>query len=373
MDKNKQGENKNPPQVVISILNWNGWQETLNCLQSVRQLRYPNYLVAVVDNGSRDESLLKLRAWAKDNYRDGEAFVEYSRETAIAGGDTAGEANLEDGGPKRRMVLIENRENLGFTTGNNVTIQYALRRSHAADYVLLLNNDTTIDEDCLTQLIAAGEKAQAGVVGAIIKARESGHVQFAGYEGSHPMLRCFFHPLLRLRPSAPNHPLGYRTSVWVSGAAMFIRREVLEEVRRATGCYLDDALFIYGDEADFCGRARKLGYESVMAHHAFVYHGESTSMGGRFNPLAYYYGTRNRVRVARNLLPWPVRPLFHGYNIVQCAGRVAFNYLHGRRESARAILQGAFDGYTGVVGRWKYHDRAAPKPTASEAYLRTPA
>lgn len=360
------------PLVVISILNWNGWQETLGCLASVRQLRYANYVVVVVENGSRDGSLQELQSWAKANYRDGEAFVEYSREIAMAGGDEAGEASLESPGAKRRMVLIVNRENQGFTTGNNVTIQYALRRPHPADYVLLLNNDAAIHEDCLDQLINVSDKTQAGVVGAVMKERESGRVQFAGYGGSNPLLQQFFHPLFRLRPVKYDPASDFHSSTWVSGAAMGMRRETLEAVRRATGWYLDDGLFIYGDEADFSGRARKLGFETVVAFHAVVYHGEASSMGGRYNPSSYYYLSRNQIRLAGRFLPWYLRPFFHAFHVALCTGRALLNLLRGRADSARAILLGVFDGYRGVVGKWKGHDRAARLPEAPKESLPAP-
>ncbi len=97
------------PLVAISILNWNSWRHTLECIGSVRQLEYPNYLIVVVENGSGNESLAELRAWAKAHFREGGAFVEYSREVAVAGGDAAMEQDLQRCGSFRRLVLIRQR------------------------------------------------------------------------------------------------------------------------------------------------------------------------------------------------------------------------------------------------------------------------
>lgn len=344
------------PPVAISILNWNSWRATLECLESVRQLQYPNYLIVVVDNGSGNESLEELRAWANRHFRQSDAFVEYQREAAIAGGDPAREAGLERCGSSRRLVLVDNAENLGFAGGNNVAIQYALRRPQPVDYVLLLNNDATIQEDCLKHLIAVCQKVRAGIAGAIIKERESGHLQFTGV-GSFPLLRLFFQPFLAVHADDPDPEAEFQLSFCVGGAAMLMRRDVLDAVHKSTNHYLDDALFLYGEELDFCGQAGKLGYKSVVAYHALVYHGEATSSGGRFNPIAYYYSNRNRVRVAGHILPWPLRPLFHAINIPLCLGRVAKNLLKGRRNAARAILSGMIDGYRGIFGKWKQHDK----------------
>lgn len=53
------------PNVSIIILNWNGWQDTVECLESLYQITYPNYDVIVIDNGSKDESIKKIKEWAK--------------------------------------------------------------------------------------------------------------------------------------------------------------------------------------------------------------------------------------------------------------------------------------------------------------------
>ncbi len=346
------------PEVVLSILNWNGWQDTLECLESVRKLDYSNYLVVVVDNGSSNESLKELRAWARAHFREGEVFVEYRREVALAGGDPASEEDLERCASSPRLVLVDNAENLGFAGGNNVAIQYALRRPQPADYILLLNNDATIQANCLDHLLDADRKTQAGIVGAVIMERGSGHIQFAGGVGSFPLLRLFFQPFLTFQSVVPNPEVEFQLSFYVMGAALLVRRDVLEAVYRSTGHYLDDDLFLYWEEVDFCGQARKLGYKSVVANRALVYHGEAASSGGRYNPIAYYYSNRNRIRVAEHLLPWPLRMLFHEVHIPLCLGRAAKNLLGGRPKAARAILGGMIDGYRGVFGKWKQHDEA---------------
>ena len=153
-----------PPRVAMSILNWNGWGDTLECLESVRRLDYGNYLTIVVDNGSRDESVENIRAWAKQKLEGPAAFVEYTRETALRGGEETQEAALDAAASRKRLLLIRNEENLGFTGGNNVSIRYALQRPRAADYVFLLNNDATVEEKCLTHLVAAAQKSVAGIV-----------------------------------------------------------------------------------------------------------------------------------------------------------------------------------------------------------------
>ncbi|MGA8186080.1 MAG: glycosyltransferase, partial [Terriglobia bacterium] len=168
------------PLVAISILNWNGWEDTLECLESVRRLDYPNYLTVVVDNGSWNGSADKIKAWAEANLGPGRVIADYSRETALAGGDRETEQALDRAPSAARLVLIRNKENLGFTGGNNVSIHYALHRGYASDYVFLLNNDATLKDDVLTHLLTTDAESRAGVVGAVVVSKNDPDHRYEG-------------------------------------------------------------------------------------------------------------------------------------------------------------------------------------------------
>ena len=114
--------------VTIILLNWNGKEDTIECLESLKHITYPNYEILLVDNGSTDGS------------------VECFRERYPG------------------MEIIENGENLGFAEGNNVGIRRAM--DEGADYVLLLNNDTVVDPEFLGELVKVGESdPKIGIVG----------------------------------------------------------------------------------------------------------------------------------------------------------------------------------------------------------------
>src|ERR1700757_2392454 len=53
------------PRVYIVLLNWNGWRDTIECLESVLRLDYPDYKVIVCDNASSDGSMEHIRSWAR--------------------------------------------------------------------------------------------------------------------------------------------------------------------------------------------------------------------------------------------------------------------------------------------------------------------
>jgi hypothetical protein len=353
------------PNVLISVLNWNGWQSTLGCLESVRRLDYPNYLTVVVDNGSTNDSVERIRAWARQALPCQDAFVEYTREQAMEGGDAASEARLSASESPNRLVLVRNEENLGFTGGNNVAIQYALRRNPPADFVLLLNNDVTVESGCLRELVRAGSNAHAAIVGAtLLGAKESG----ASDRRPVSYVRWLFDPLVSPRvPRWEENDQVVKVNV-VIGAAMLIAREALESLRLSEGVFLDDKLFFGWDEAEFCHRAAKAGYNIVIAKRAVARDiGRKTVAGGWSSPLYVYYRERNKILVAAKVLPPGLKLLFHFTNPPLALGRAFKDLCRRRPRSARAVLLGLLDGYRGVGGKWKWHDREAFSSRGGEA------
>jgi hypothetical protein len=359
------GSQESSPRVVISILNWNGWQDTLECLESVRRLDYANYLTVVFDNGSWNDSLERIRAWAKEALPEQAAFVEYTRETALGGGSPSSEAQLDAAESPNRLVLIRNEENLGFTGGHNLAIRYALERRGAADYVLFLNNDAVLEPACLTELVSAARRPDAGVVGAVVRDRTTGELLFAGWDEKYLVARMFFPALFCWSHDLRHVEADFYPSLWVCGAAMLVRAETLVAVHRARGRYLDPALFLYYDEAEFCWAARAGGYKVVVARKALAYHKGGWGGGGQFNPFFYYYHYRNRILLAKTLLPAYLKPLFHLGNSLCCLLRVSERVFRQGLRPARAILCGLYDGYRGSTGKWRYHDAEAKRRTGA--------
>src|SRR2546428_11866607 len=115
------------PRVAIVIVNWNEWRHTMECLESLRSVTYPDFKIFVVDTGSGRDDVLLLRNW-------------------------------QSGG-----TLIENDTNLGFSGGNNVGIRRALASPDAA-YVLILNNDTIVEPAFLSEMIATAQGHPADMV-----------------------------------------------------------------------------------------------------------------------------------------------------------------------------------------------------------------
>ncbi|HPX78023.1 MAG TPA: glycosyltransferase, partial [Methanobacterium sp.] len=133
------------PEVCIIILNWNGWKDTVECLESLYQNKYDNYKVILVDNASEDESLEKIAEYCQGRIELSSTCVEYQRDNKplsfiqIDGEEVNRKFNTLD----YKLLLIKNRENQGFAIGNNIGMRFALNNFNP-DFFLLLNNDTVL-------------------------------------------------------------------------------------------------------------------------------------------------------------------------------------------------------------------------------------
>lgn len=240
------------PRVYIIILNWNGRDDTLECLSSIAKIDYPNFLVIVVDNGSADDSVPKIRA----------AFP-----------------NIE---------VIETGKNLGFAGGNNVGIKRALELD--TDYVMLLNNDTVVDPGILDAFVAAAKQfPDAGAFsGKIYFHAEPNRISYAGAQWN-PAATRFEQIGEGMRDDGVTFSMACETA-YACGCAFFIPAGRLREIG-----LLDEDFFLYFEETDWCYRAKEAGHSSIFVPEAKLWHKVSVSFGGEGSPLALYFITRNRL------------------------------------------------------------------------------
>lgn len=263
--------------LALIILNWNGWEMTLNCLSSVKKANIKDFEleIIVVDNGSTDESVKKINEFVINK--------------------------LTKNPPNRRIKfkIIENRENIGFAGGNNVGIKYALGRG--VDYVCLLNNDTRVDKDFLVFLIKAiKEEKEAGIVGGKIffekefeyfkdkySEKEKGKViWYAG--GKIDWLNVYASHRGVDEVDRGQYDKREETE-YVNGCLMLIKSEVFAKIG-----LLDSKYYLYYEENDFCQRAKKAGYKLIYEPKSIIWHLNAGSSGSG-SDLHDYFLTRNRM------------------------------------------------------------------------------
>lgn len=250
----------NHPRISIVILNWNGKRDTLACLHSLQQVRYPHFDLVVVDNGSTDDSVAQLRK-------------QYPQ-----------------------IRLIENEKNLGFSEGNNRGIRFCLEQG--TDLILLLNNDTIVDPEFLNKFASTmNQYPECGILGAKIYLfdqkntldhlggkwdKKQGLFQFVGWRVDDDGASWE-------KPEIIDY---------VCGAAMLIRREVFEKIG-----LLEPKFFLLWEESDFCFRAKKAGFLSMICPQAKIWHKVHASfVGGKAHST--YFNWRNRLLWIERNCPW---------------------------------------------------------------------
>ena len=243
----------NPRSVWIVVLNWNGLSDTLACLQSLQQLRYPERRIVVVDNGSTDGSVDALR-----NARSNSGFE-----------------------------LIEAGRNLGYAGGNNLGIRHALDKG--AEFILVLNNDTIVDRMLLDELMVSAERhPDAGCFGPwIFYMHDPDRLWFTRSDWSSE-LSAFTAPG---KGSLASELSGDTTRTdYVCGAALFFRAGVARQIG-----LLDERFFLVYEDSDWCFRARRAGFACLAVPSARVWHKIGTSFGSEASPLRTYFSTRNKL------------------------------------------------------------------------------
>jgi len=251
--------------IAIVILNFNTKREIIDCLDSLLKLKKDGQSIffLVVDNNSTDGSIQAIS----------EKFPQ--------------------------IPLVKNSKNLGFAGGNNVGVKKELESD--ADWFLILNPDTVVDQDLVLELIKiARSDPKIGIVGPKIyfypgcefhkeryKKEEQGKVIW--YAGG----KMDWSNILASHRGVDEVDYGQYGKVeetdFVSGAAMFVKKEVFEKVG-----FFDERYFLYLEDLDFCQRAKLKGFKVVFAPSACVWHknAASTQVGSN---LQDYFITRNRL------------------------------------------------------------------------------
>lgn len=297
------------PKVFIIVLNWNRHQDTIECIHSIRKINYPRYEIVIVDNGSTDGSEEILR----------HAFPD--------------------------IKFIQNGENLGFAEGNNVGIRYALK--NGADYTVILNNDTAVDEGFITELVKAAESdSSIGIASSKI------------YFYDQPDIIWYAGAILDLKTGKSKH-IGYnekdagqydtmRETDRACGCSMMISRRACEAVG-----LMDPEYFCYGEEVDWSLRTRNAGYKVVFVPGSKVWHKISATTGGTGTGYYLYYSVRNHLRLLKTYQPFTVK-VFEIMRDALVIGRYVFSLFTmnvNKIRGIRNICMGITDYYRGRFGK----------------------
>jgi len=266
-------------EVYIILVNYNGWRDTIECIQSLIATTYPRLNIIVVDNDSTDNSISHIIDFLESNaYHFQNSFN--LKENVVGEKYNIQDIYTEHSILEREFTLIKSNENLGFSGGNNIGMRYAI--DCQADYILLLNNDTTVFHDFIEPLVDTLEQYDdVGLVGGKIYDYNSRDNFIAG--GYIDLLRGSGYHYYNKNSEQ------IKEVSFLSGCLWMLKRDVLEEVG-----FLDENFFLYIEDVEYCYRMNKYHKKLIYNPNSKIFHKESQSTG-KMSPLTIYYNTRNRL------------------------------------------------------------------------------
>ena len=216
--------------VSIIILNWNGLEDTVECLKSLKRITYSNCEIIVIDNGSVGNDVQVLKEKFEDD-----------------------------------ICLIRNERNYGFAEGNNIGIKKVLKES-SPDYILLLNNDTLVAPQFLDELVEVAEQDKSiGIVSPRVYSYQStNRLQFTTAKVDLWTGRLIQYGLGKIDSGQYDNT---KDTDYCHGACLLIRREAIKRVG-----LLDADYFSYYEDVDYCLRARRAGFRLVYCPKAKIWH-----------------------------------------------------------------------------------------------------
>lgn len=249
--------------IFVVILNYNGFEDTRKCLETIHILRDKSYRLTtvIVDNGSGTEELKNLKTLIKIKYPG--------------------------------IILLENGKNLGFARGNNVGIRFALAKG--ADFVFILNNDTLMEMNFLRNLVRMAHPISSPVV----RFREFADKPKMMYDlggfvnwwtGRTYHLNAYDEDLAKYSKEK------FLVVDYVAGCSMLVRKDVFERIG-----LLDEKYFIYFEDVDFCVTAQKNGFQVIVDREGYIYHKLGGSMDRWSNRAIYRNLTGNFIFITKHL------------------------------------------------------------------------
>jgi len=208
------------------LLNWNGWRDTIPCIDSLQLQDYPSLSILVVDNRSTDDSVLRIRAAA----------------------------------PSVEVLIAES--NRGFGAGCNLGIAEAMKRK--ADLVWLLNNDTLVPPDTCSKLVRCISDSQAGLVGSVLR-----------YMHNPSAIQAWGGGRINRVAGISRHflaPAALDRNSYLTFASVMVRSAVFTDIG-----LIDEHFFMYFEDADFCFRAFEAGWKLAVAGDTEILHKEGGS------------------------------------------------------------------------------------------------
>ncbi|WP_334049571.1 glycosyltransferase family 2 protein [Alteromonas gracilis] len=299
--------------VLVSILNWNGTEDTVACTKSLIDSLIPNELsvtIRIVDNGSNEEQRAVLE-------KESQRFPDF-------------------------VDVFYSNKNTGFAGGQNINIRFA--QDNHFDYVWLLNNDTVVPHGALEHLVTTIQREpQAGAISpVIVRMGNKNIVDFCGAVHDWDLIDTIRCPDLK---SAPEFCQTYKDSLWAMGTALLLKTEAVNDVG-----LLNEKLFAYYEDDDYGTRLINKNWRTLIDLDVHVEHACFDGDMYKRQPYFFYLMNRNALLLAIEHTPSKYRKFLKLKFADRAASMARKLKAKGENEKANACILGYVDGLVGNYG-----------------------
>lgn len=242
--------------IYILLVNYNNYNDTIDCLNSLKEISYEDIHVLIVDNNSNNKSVDELRMYKENHWKH---------------------AN-------KKLTIICSEKNLGFAGGNNIGIDFFLEKNDS-EYIVLLNNDTIVTHNFLEPLVIEAQYniGTYVVTGTIKHYPETTRYWYNG--GKY--FKLFSYVVHNKNKSSVTR----QVVSFSSGCLMLIKKECLEKIGK-----LNEDYFMYYEDLDYCYRVNKAKKEIVIRRDSIIYHKIGASNNTALSNFSAYWMARNRIK-----------------------------------------------------------------------------
>lgn len=240
--------------LAIILVNYNGLNDTLECIQSINNSKHENaeITIIVVDNNSRTNDIKVINKQYPD------------------------------------VVTIQNEINMGFAGANNIGILHALKCN--CEWIMLLNNDTVIDKNMIENMLKESKECPI-VVPLMLYYSDPEKIWYAGGKISKFTGNNYHYKMNKYTNSVALKKIN---CTFATGCCMMIHRKIFKDVG-----FFNDSYFMYCEDTEFSIRLNLKKYKILFTPDAVLWHKISSSSGGSMSPFSIYYCTRNRLTYLR--------------------------------------------------------------------------
>lgn len=291
------------PKVIVILLNYRKWQDTLDCVNSLSKCKYLNLRIIIIDNASNNDSEVMLKKHLP------------------------------------HIPFFQNAINLGYTGGINFGIKQALEDN--PEYILILNSDTYVEPDFLGIMVNAMEKNPLVAIacGTILHYPETDRVWYAGgnmvpWRGLavHKRVLPIVNGKLDLRPKSVS---------FITGCMFLIRTSTIQEIG-----FQDERFFMYLDDIEYSARVLRKGYTLLYIPQAKIYHRVNEM---EESPFKLYYSVRNRLLLINTAFTGMNRIIAYVYFMFIIASKLIIWWIL-KPQFFKAARAGLYDYFTNNLG-----------------------